>query len=85
MQVNRLPRKRLEFQIKQWQFQSMNLQCRYRGALRPEILCIYRILLGKPHSAGDRKTEQNVIEIFIVYSYKHFGESYRLFPLNPTL
>lgn len=55
MQVNRLPRKRMEFQIKQWQFQSVNLQSHYRVALPPEILCRNRILLGKPDSAADRK------------------------------
>lgn len=55
MQVNRLPRKRKEFQIKQWQFQSLNLKSHYRVALPPEILCINRILLGKPNSAANRK------------------------------
>lgn len=55
MQVNRLPGKRLESQIKQWQFQSVNWWCHYRAAQPREILSICRILLGKPHWAGDRK------------------------------
>lgn len=84
MQVNRLPRKRLEFQIKQWQFQSVNLQCRHRVALPPEILCIYRILLGKPRSAGERTPEQTVTETLTGYCYKHFRDSYRL-PLSTPL
>lgn len=53
-------------------------------ALPPEILYIYRILLGKPHSAADRKTEQNVTEILVLYSYKHFGDVWKLLPLKPT-